>query len=605
MQNLYKLYQILHKWRTPYLIAALLLILSTMVRMLEPKILQVAIDGVITYYQSDGTEQPTANDGIATWIYSILPDITSNNIAWVLICLALLYIVIAAIRGASMFGSSAINANSTEKAIKRLRDNLFAHLQKLPLSFHSKNTTGEIIQRCTGDVDTVRGFISSQIVDIVLLSTLFISAFTMMAIVHLTYALIAVCLIPFIAITAFLFFRNEQKVWKAHEAEQDKLTSITEENLAGIRVVKAYAKEDFEIDKFDRQNKQTLEVGIQHVMLHAWFWTLSDILVWVQFSLSVFAGGYFTLTQQITVGELISFYTYAFVVTMPMRRLAQVIAKMGQAMVAVDRLSSILDEKIESYEGEGLDNMNTTLQGKIEFQHVSFRYKEDQEYILKDISFVVEPGETMAMVGPTGSGKSTIIALLSRFYDATEGQILIDDKPIETYARPYLRKYLGVVLQKAFLFSTTIKNNIAYTQQDAGEEAVIKAATAAHIHQIIDIFPKGYDTIVGEKGVGLSGGQQQRVALARTLLENPAILVLDDTTSAVDTETEEHIQLALKAYMRDKTTIIIAHRITAVKHADKIIVLDKGEVVDIGTHDELKEQAGFYQDIYEVQAADV
>lgn len=602
MKNVKKLFAVLGQWKFHYGASALLLILSTFIRSIEPKIVQIAIDGTIIFFQSKGKTEPTASDSITQFLYNMLPDLHTADLVWMLACIGLLYLGISLIRGTAMFGSRTIAAFCTEKAIKQLRDNLFNHIQKLPLQFHTKLSRGEMIQRCTGDVDTVKNFIGGQVVDLILLFAIFFSAFFMMATVHLTYALLAVCIAPIIFLLSILFFKKEQKVWQAHEDEQDKLTSIVEENLAGIRVTKAFATEKQEIEKFGKQNKATRKIAIQHVNLHALYWPVSDMLFHIQVTLSIFAGGYFALHNQITVGELVAFYTYIIMVSWPMRRIGRVLSQMSMALVAVKRLANILDAETEEY--------NTTqpstdpLQGAVTFQNVWFKYKEEEDFVLQDVSFTVEAGETVALVGTTGAGKSTTIALLSRFYEPNQGTILLDGKPLEEYDKTYVRNRIGVVLQKSFLFSTTIKNNISYANPTASEEEIITSAKAASIHHIMDdVFPQGYDTVVGEKGVTLSGGQKQRVTLARTLLEKPDILVLDDATSAVDTETEYNIQQALQTHMDNKTTFIIAHRITAVQGADKIIVLDKGKVTNVGSHEQLIKEAGFYKEIYQVQAA--
>ncbi|MEZ4884943.1 MAG: ABC transporter ATP-binding protein [Chitinophagales bacterium] len=600
MHNFYKLFSILDKWKHYYFGAALLLIFSTFIRMLEPKVLQVTIDGVIVYFQSNGTQQATTNDTFAQWIYNIIPDLTMGNLVWVLLCLGLVYLGIAFFRGASMFASSAISSYCTEKAIKQFRDKLFAHLQKVPLTFHATTSTGEIIQKSTGDVETVRRFMLNQVVDVILLSSIFVFSFWMMASVHLTYSLIAIASVPIVVGTSYIFFRKEQKVWEKHEAEQDKLTGIAEENLSGIRVVQAFAQEDSEIEKFESQNQRKLTIGKKHAMLHAFFWPFSDTMIHFQIAASIMAGGYYALTNQITVGELTSFYTYAIMVTFPMRRLGRVVSQMGMAMVAMERISKIMDEPEEDYSGiEG-----GGLKGEIVFKNVWFQYPDakENEYVLQDVSFKIAAGQQVALMGPTGAGKTTIIALLTRFFEPTKGEIFLDGKSLQLYSKTYLRKQIGLVLQKAFLFSTTIKGNIAYTQTRVDEDEIIDAAKAASIHDIMHVFPEGYDTLVGEKGVTLSGGQKQRVTLARTLLESTDILVLDDATSAVDTETEYNIQMSLKEKVKDKTTIIIAHRITSVQRADKIIVIEKGKVTAEGNHLELSKKPGFYRNVYEVQA---
>lgn len=600
MHNLYKLFSILDKWKHYYLGAAILLIFSTFVRMLEPKVLQVAIDGVIVYFQSNGAQQPEANDPFAQLVYNLIPELTLNNLVWVLLCLGLVYLAIAFLRGASMFASSTISSFCTEKAIKQFRDKLFAHLQKVPLTFHATTSTGEIIQKSTGDVETVRRFMLNQVVDVILLTSIFVFSFWMMASVHLTYALIAVASVPFIVGTSYIFFKRERTVWEEHEAEQDKLTGIAEENLSGIRVVQAFAQEQSEVEKFEGQNQRKLAIGKRHAMLHAFFWPFSDGLIHLQIAVSIMAGGYFTLTNQITIGELTSFYTYAIMVTFPMRRLGRVVSQMGMAIVAMERISKIMDTPEEDYSGFEGEN----LKGDIVFKNVWFKYPEakEDEYVLQDVSFNIAAGQQVALMGPTGAGKTTIIALLTRFFEPTKGEIILDGKPLELYSKTFLRRQIGVVLQKAFLFSTTIKGNIAYTQTEVNDEAIIDAAKAASIHDIMHVFPEGYDTLVGEKGVALSGGQKQRVTLARTLLESADILVLDDATSAVDTETEYNIQMSLKQKVEDKTTIIIAHRITAVQRADKIIVIEKGKVTAEGSHKQLSQQEGFYRQVYEVQA---
>ena len=309
------------------------------------------------------------------------------------------------------------------------------------------------------------------------------------------------------------------------------------------------------------------------------------------------------LSNQITVGEYTAFFTYAAYVTWPMRRLAQLVSEMGMTSVAIDRIYSILNYKQENYTGSNNDGKN--LQGIIEFNDVYFKYEEGEtEHILNGVSFTIGPGEKIALLGPTGAGKSTIISLLMRFYEPDKGSIKIDGRDISEYSRGFLRSKVGVVLQKPFLFSTSIKENIAYSNPDTRVDEIVESAKVANIHDIImDIFPNAYDTVVGEKGVTLSGGQKQRVTLARTILKNPDILVLDDSTSSVDTETEFEIQKALMGITRNKTTIVIAHRVTSVQDCDRIIVLDKGRVIEQGTHDELIENNGFYKKIYDIQVS--
>ena len=600
MQNFKRLFAILGNWKSYYALSGSLLIFSTIFRMFEPKVLQVTIDGIISYFQSSSKQLPEAKDAIAKAIYAILPALTAENISLILLTLCGIYVCISFIRALSMFSSSALAAYCTEKVIKDLRNRLFSHIQTLPLNFHGKVSTGEMIQRCTGDVETVKKFIGQQVVEVVLLLTIFFTAFYMMASIHLTYAFFAICIVPFLLLLALYFFKKEGKIWEKHEAEQDKLISIVEQNLSGNRVVKAFAEEKNEIEKFEKQNKAKIKIGIEHLYLHAAYWPISDTLFHLQITLSLLVGGYFTLNGEITVGELVAFYTYIIMVSWPMRQIGRVISQMSMALVAVGRLAAILDAESEDY--DGFDNDGKKMKGDIEFRNIWFKYPKSEEYVLKNVSFSIKAGEQVALLGPTGSGKSTVIALLTRFYEPEKGEIFIDNIPLTTYSKAYLRERIGAVLQNPFLFSTTIKQNIRYAVPDASENEIIEAAKAASIHEIMHVFANGYDTLVGEKGVTLSGGQKQRVALARTLLENPDILILDDATSAVDTETEFHIQQALKTHLKEKTSFVIAHRMTSIQYADKILVFENGELVEEGTHKNLISQNGFYRKVYDVQA---
>jgi ATP-binding cassette subfamily B protein len=603
MNSFKKLFEILDKWKYYYILSAGLLILSVFARMLEPKVLQIVVDKVVVYFLSSGKTVNTESDSIARLFYSILPEMRADNLHLILMYLGVIFLVISLARAILMFSSSAITASSTEKAVKKLKDRLFSHLQQLPLSYHSKTPTGELIQRCTGDVETIRKFTNMNVVEALRMLALFASAFYMMLTINVTYAFIAIAIVPFITFWSIYFFSRESIVWTEHEKMQDKLTSIVQENLSGIRVVKAFAKEQYEIDKFTRQNLEKRKWGIKVIKLHSKFWPSSDLLVQTQIAVSIFAGGYFALTNRISIGEYVAFFSYASLVTWPMRRLGQLVSDMGMTSVAIQRVYSILNSDKEDY--SGYKNDGRKLHGIIEFENVSFKYDDtDKHAVLDNVSFSINAGEKIALLGSTGSGKSTIISLLMRFYEPDSGVIRIDGKNIKEYSRAYLRSRFGVVLQKPFLFSTTIKDNIAYVKPDTQIDDVINSAKAASIHDIIEeAFPDSYDTVVGEKGVTLSGGQKQRVTIARTLLKRPDIFVLDDSTSSVDSETEFEIQKALRNILKGKTAFVIAHRITSIQDCDRIIVLDKGRIIESGTHDELIEHNGFYKKIFDIQVS--
>jgi ATP-binding cassette subfamily B protein len=600
MKSFSKLFEILGKWKYEYLIASWLLIISVIFRLFEPKILQITVDKIIAFFITKKDTVLNTDDFMVSYIYSLLPELKLENANLILINLAGIFLIIALLRGLSMLLSSTIAASSTEKAMKKLRDNLFSHIQRLPMNFFNKTPGGELIQRCTGDVETIRKFATMQVTETIRLSAIFIGALIMMILVNPVYAFISVALFPIMIVSSFYFFRKESEIWTKHEAEQDKLTALVQENLSGIRVVKAFAMEDFEVEKFTKQNEEKRRWGLKLLKLHNIYWPASDVVVYTQLAISLIAGVYFIFNNSITVGEFTAFYTYASYVTWPMRRLAQLVSEMGMTKVAIERVYSILDSPEENYNGSIKSKI--ALNGLIEFENVYFKYENEEHNILNGVSFKIYPGEKAALLGPTGAGKSTIISLLMRFYEPDRGVIKIEGINIQEYSKEFLRSKIGVVLQKAFLFSTTIKENIAYAKPDTQIDEIIESAKVANIHNIIqDIFPQSYETVIGEKGVTLSGGQMQRVTIARTLLKNPDILVLDDSTSSVDTETEFEIQKELRKITDNKTTIVIAHRITSVQECDRIIVIDKGKVIEQGSHHELLMNNLFYKKIYDIQ----
>lgn len=633
MQKFYQLWAVLDKWKPWYLIAGVLLTFSSLVRMLEPKIIQIAVDGVVKFFATSKNKAP---DWIVRQFYKVLPSIESNNLTWVLFCIGVLLVCIVSLKAMTSFTANILVANNTEKAIKHFRDNLFAHIQTLSLSQMSQIPTGELIQRCTGDIGTIKKFIGSQISELIRLAALAIGAFAMMWFVHPTYAFISILLFFPILLTSYFFFKKEQFVWEEHEQEQDKLTAIIQENLSGIRVVKAFAEEENETLRFAAQNEAKRTIGVRHIDLHMVFWPLSDWLVNLQIALSLFAGGYYSLLGEITVGEYASFFTYAIMVTWPMRNLGKIVSQLGMAGVAMERITQILDAEVEEYDPTNTPVLTEPL-GAIEFKNVWFAYPENpikrnaknaswtsdrttqtttnKKWALRDVSFKIKQGDQLAIMGPTGAGKSTLIALLLRFYEPDKGSIWMNGKPLDTYDKLFLRHHVGLVLQKPFLFSTSILANIAYarnnldgnlqlaSQTATSSEAIIAAAKDACVTDFIDKMSAGYDTLVGEKGVTLSGGQKQRVALARTLLSTPQILILDDATSAVDTETEFKIQQALHRRMEGKTTLIISHRLTSVQHADQILILKEGAVLEFGDHATLLKNKLFYKEVFDIQSS--
>lgn len=597
-RHLMDLGRILQSYQWLYLSSALLLMTSILFRTFEPKILQLAVDHVIQKIKEPTAAQEEV-DFISQFFIGLLPEVHEQSMGLVLALLGLFYVSIAIFRSGSLFAANTIKANCAEHVTKDLRDTAFSHIQHLPLDFFTNITRGELIQRCTGDIDKVKRFLRDQIIAIVRILSIFFFSFFMMMIVNWKFALVSIVMAPAIAITAYLFFKKEKQIWKEHEEESDKLNNMVQENLNGIRMVSAYSNQQHEISRFKQQNIVKRQMGIKHNLLHTYFWPVSDFMAYSQLTISMLVGGYYTVMGQITIGELLSFYTYIGMVTWPMRSLGRVLSEIGVALIAMDRISEILDASKEKMEGYQVEHF----QGHIEFVDVSFQYHPEEAEVLSHISFKVQAGERVAIIGPTGSGKSTLIRLLMRLYEPTQGQILLDHKPIQTYGRGLLREKIGLALQRAFLFSTTVRNNIAYTSPEASDETVQDAAGIAQIREVETIFADGYQTLVGEKGVTLSGGQKQRVALARTILSQPDILILDDITSAVDTETEQAIFQALAEPMGQKTTLIISHRITSIQQADRVLVMESGKIVQQGTPESLASEPGYYRDILLIQQA--
>lgn len=598
MKNLKNIFSLIKPWSSSFLLASLLLIIGIFIRMLEPKVFQVAIDYIAPLFTNERLTE-AKSDYVIAIIMKLIHQFSNGTFVSMLFVLILVYILISVLRASFIFIANTLNASATEKAAESLRGTFFKHIQSLPMSYFSSISTGELIQRSTGDIETIRRFIGNQMVEVLRLSAIFIFSSYWLFKGNFYFGLVSICSVPFIALSSYLFFKKEQKIWQLHEDEADKLNAITQENIAGIRVVKAFAQEEEEKLKFEKQNQKKLKVALNHAKLHTAFWPLSDFLVHGQIVLSVLLGGYMVLMQSISIGELVSYYTYIVMVAWPLRQVGRTLSEMGMALVAMDRIQQILLAKEEDY-STGLKVLEHL--DSFEFQKVYFKYPNEEQYALKNLNMKVEAGETVVILGTTGSGKSTLVKLLLRFYEIESGRILINGIDIQELDKNMLRKKIGLVLQDAFLFTETLHGNIAYAHKHAERKEVLDAAAWAKLMEVEEIFSEGYDTMVGEKGVTLSGGQKQRVSLARTLLQEPDILILDDVTSAVDTETESEILSTIDANWQDRTTVIISHRLTVVPYASKIFVLEKGQVSASGSHEEVLAKNEFYRNIHEIQS---
>ena len=514
---------------------------------------------------------------------------------------ALGFVALAVVQGAFTFLSGKLSAQTSEGITVRLRNYLFDHIQRLSFTYHDHTPTGELIQRCTSDVDAVRRFFANQAIEAGRIVLLFVVNLTAILLLNRQLALLSILVVPLVVLTSAFFFRKVSQVYETYQEQDAVLSTTLQENLTGVRVVKAFARQPYERDKFEGDNWEKYRRGRRLLTMHSFFWPLSDILCGFQMLAGFFVGALMTINGTITIGTYLAYTGLVVWLIWPMRNLGRLIVQMSTGMVSFGRLAEIIRHDREPLD-EGTFAPPDCVRGEVSFRDVGFEYSEDSP-VLKEISFCCEPGEAVALLGATGSGKTTLVNLLPRFYEYTSGSLTLDGVELKDYPRHYLRQQIGIVEQEPFLFSRTIRENITYgVGREVSDAEVEAAARAAAIHDSILTFPDGYDTLVGEKGVTLSGGQKQRVAIARTLLKNPCLLILDDSTSSVDTETEAEIRAALEHLMRDRTTFIIAHRIQSLMNADQILVLDHGRIVQRGKHEELMAQEGVYQRIYDMQA---
>jgi ATP-binding cassette subfamily B protein len=451
-------------------------------------------------------------------------------------------------------------------------------------------------------VDALRRFYSEQAIGVGRIILLFFINWAAILYINVKLGLISVIVIPLILWVSLWFFKRVTKAYEEYQAQEAILSTTLQENLTGVRVVKAFARQDYEKEKFDKDNWQKYLKGKLLLIMHSLFWPISDIVLGAQLLFGFIYGALMAINGEISVGDYVAYTGLVVWLIFPIRNLGRTIVQTSTGMVSYGRLMDITRQAREDLVG-GQVHPKEPVKGDIEFKDVSFVYADGTHEVIKDVSFHVKPGQSIALLGSTGSGKTSLVNLLPRFHEYTGGKILLDGVDLKDYPRGYLREQIGIVQQEPFLFSRSIRENILYgVGRSVSQEEVEAAAKAAAVHDVILTFPDGYNTVVGEKGVTLSGGQKQRVTIARTILKNPRILILDDSTSSVDTETEASIRDALNDLMQNRTTFIIAHRIQSVMKADLILVLDKGKVVQKGTHEELLSQlGGMYRRIYDIQ----
>ena len=555
-----------------------------------PQVIRISVDGVLG---SDLSKIPE-------WVKTFLSEETiRENPGKMLTIAALAVILLAAINIAANYYSKVFAAKGSESFVKGMRDQLYDHIQKLPYSWHVKNQTGDIIQRCTSDVDVVRNFVTNQLMEVFRIIFLIVFYMVIMFSMNVKISLIAVSFFPIVILySGYFFSKIAQHFQEADEAE-GILSSVVQENLTGVRVVRAFGRESFERKRFDEKNERFAGLWIYLGKFLSLYWSIGDLITGIQILTVICMGVLFTVDGNLTVGEFIAFVSYNSSMAWPVRSLGRIISEMSKAGVSIERIAYILDEKEED------DRPGVTkpaINKDIVFDKVNFKYEEGAA-ILKDVSFTVPAGKTFAILGNTGSGKSTLVHLLNRLYDLPDGcgKITIGGVDIRDIDRQYLRSQIGMVLQEPFLYSGSIKENVGITKESSAFDDIREACEIACVDSAIDSFTDGYETIVGERGVTLSGGQKQRVAIARMLVEHTPVMIFDDSLSAVDAQTDAMIREALKKRMAGTTVILIAHRITTLMQADCIMVLEDGAVAEMGSHEQLMEHHGIYRRIYDIQ----
>ena len=555
-----------------------------------PQVIRISVDGVLG---SDLSKIPE-------WVKTFLSEETiRENPGKMLTIAAFAVILLAAINIAANYYSKVFAAKGSESFVKGMRDQLYDHIQKLPYSWHVKNQTGDIIQRCTSDVDVVRNFVTNQLMEVFRIIFLIVFYMVIMFSMNVKISLIAVSFFPIVILySGYFFSKIAQHFQEADEAE-GILSSVVQENLTGVRVVRAFGRESFERKRFDEKNERFAGLWIYLGKFLSLYWSIGDLITGIQILTVICMGVLFTVDGNLTVGEFIAFVSYNSSMAWPVRSLGRIISEMSKAGVSIDRIAYILDEKEE----DDRPGVTTPAINKdIVFDKVNFKYEEGAA-VLKDVSFTVPAGKTFAILGNTGSGKSTLVHLLNRLYDLPDGcgKITIGGVDIRDIDRQYLRSQIGMVLQEPFLYSGSIKENVGITRESSAFDDIREACEIACVDSAIDSFTDGYETIVGERGVTLSGGQKQRVAIARMLVEHTPVMIFDDSLSAVDAQTDAMIREALKKRMAGTTVILIAHRITTLMQADCIMVLEDGAVAEMGSHEQLMEHHGIYRRIYDIQ----
>lgn len=523
---------------------------------------------------------------------------SDDEVMGIVFRVAISLMVLQLFRFSLRFVEMWLKGDLQERVSEKMRIRLYQHIQDLNYEFHNKSDSGDLIQRVTSDVETTTNFLSGRMLDVVhLVATLFFGAYQLI-LINPTMVYITLAIVPFIGISSTIYFVKIEKIFDDIEKTESKMMTVVQENLSGARVVRAFANEAYEIKKMETKNSEYRDALKRANKIVAIYWGVMDFIGIGQYLIIIAIGFYAIQNNTMDAAGVVASVALVGMLIWPIRGLGRIINDFGKALVASDRINEILDKPSE-YLSDGA--LEPTIKGGIEFKNVSFKFSDTNEHLLKSVSFKIKAGQTVAIIGRTGSGKSTIINLLLRMYEYLDGDILIDGTSLKDIKKKHIRNQIGVVLQDPFLYSKTVFENIAIAHKNVDKDRVYVAAQTAALEKDIKTFKQGYETIVGEKGTTLSGGQKQRVAIARVLVADKPILIFDDALSAVDTKTDLMIREALLNKTYKHTTIIITHRITTAKEADQIIVLDQGNIEAIGTHDVLSKQEGLYKKLWDIQ----
>ena len=587
----------LMRWAKPYTLLFIIIAIFTVLNPLTYSYIPQFIRYVINVVLEDNSVE-----GVST-LPSFFLDFFSkyDNKLTCITIVGVTLVLCQLLRGIMMFVNGYVKGKMAESIAFDMRTRLYSHIQNLSYTRQNNLDTGDLIQRCTSDIDTIKSFLTSQLPEILYIIASFASGAYQMYMIEKRIMLVTLIVVPISVVSSLVDFKYVTKKFEEIEDVEASMTTALQENINGVRVVKAFDNEAYEIEKFDKRNMKYRKKNEKLSNAMGLYWGLGDFLTMLQYALTTTIAILLARKGIVNSADIIACMMYIGMLVYPIRGLGRIIGDFGKATVASNRIYEVLDIEDEYEQSDGV--LEPEINGNIEFKNVSFKFNDSEENLLNNISFNIKKGETVALVGKTGSGKSTIAAILTRLLEYNSGEVLLDGVNLKDISKKYLRKNVGIILQDPFLYAKTIIENIRVADPTLSDEEVYEATKIASIHSDILEFSDGYNTLVGEKGVTLSGGQKQRIAIARMLILKKPIMIFDDSLSAVDTKTDLKIRNALKERKDNLTTIIITHRITTAKEADKIIVLEKGVISEIGTHQELANKEGLYKTLWDIQGA--